>query len=194
VELCEKIFGQLQRAIVLLVGAGKVGEMTLERLAERGAQEIRLINRSPQRAHRLSDGRELPVRPFEELQEQLCQADIVITSTGAPAAFVTRELIATTMKARHYRPLCIVDLGVPRNVEPAVGDLEHVYRFDIDDLQGVIQQHEHARRQAAGAALSVVDRKVGQFLSWWSREWPEAAAIRGVAAPAGVPMLAADAR
>ncbi len=170
VELSRKIFSDLTSATVVLVGAGKIGEMTLRRLADRGARRVRIINRSPERAQALAAQCQAVPLPYEALQPQLLEADIVITSTSAPHLVLTRAEIARAMHARHQRPLCIVDLGVPRNVESGVGGLENVYLFNVDDLQGLVEHQHEQRRKAAHEAQAIVDQKVGHFLSWWHEE------------------------
>ena len=172
VALSEKIFGSLSRATVLLIGAGKIGEQTLTRLAARGVREVRLMNRSLDRAIELaSDSRVIPL-PLAALPSQLAEADIILTSTSAPAFLLDRERVEAAMRARHQRPLCIVDLGVPRNVEPAVAGLENVYLFDIDDLQGLVDSSQEERRQALDASNAIIAGKVERFLSWQREEIP----------------------
>lgn len=170
VELADKIFGQLSAANVLLVGAGKIGEATLRRLADRGVQQITILNRSPDRAREMAALHGGDPAPMESLPDQLTRADIVITSTSAPEAILTRDAAAAAMRQRHQRSLCIVDLGVPRNVDPAVSGLENVYLFNIDDLQGVIAQSQQERQKALCASQAIVDAKVERFLAWWLGE------------------------
>ena len=166
-ELAEKIFGELSGASVLLVGAGKIGEATLRRLSDRGIRRIRILNRSAGRAEALAGAYGGDAAPFDSLPAQLLEADIVITSTSAPGALLTREAVSAAMRVRHQRSLCLVDLGVPRNVDPAVSGLDNVYLFNIDDLQGVIAQSQHERQKALHASQAIVDAKVDRFLAWY---------------------------
>ena len=170
VELAEKIFGNLSRSIVLLIGAGKIGEVTLKRLTDRGVRDIRILNRSPDRAEQLASSCQATPLRLSALPAQLLEADILITSTSAPSFLLFRDLVASAMHARRHRPLCIVDLGVPRNVEPSVGTLENVYLFDIDDLQGLVQHAHQKRQQALEASQQIIDHKVEHFLNWWQEE------------------------
>ena len=170
VELSKKIFSNLAPATIVLVGAGKIGELTLRRLTDRGARRVRIINRSPERAQALAAQYQAVPLPYEALPTQLLEADIVITSTSAPHLILTRAEVARAMRARHQRPLCIVDLGVPRNVEPSVDGLENVYLFNVDDLQGLVDHQHEQRLKAAHEAQVIVDQKVGHFLSWWREE------------------------
>ena len=138
VELAEKIFGRLSGAIVLLIGAGKIGELTLKRLSVRGVRDVRIMNRSLDRAAGLAAAYGAALLALQQLSAQLLEADIIISSTAAPAYLLTRSDMAAAMHSRRHRPLCIVDLGVPRNVDPSIGGLENVYLFNIDDLQGMV--------------------------------------------------------
>lgn len=170
VELAEKIFGHLSGAAVLLIGAGKIGELTLEHVATRGVRSIRMMNRSFERAAHLAETYHAAAVPLESLDAELRDADIVISSTSAPAYLLTRLEVAAAMRQRHQRPLCLVDLGVPRNIDPAAGALENVYLFDIDDLQGLVHHSLSEREQAMTASQAIIDRKVDRFLSWWHEE------------------------
>ncbi len=182
VELAQKIFGTLQRATVLLIGAGKIGELTLKRLAVRGVQHVRILNRSPERAASLAGLYGGIAVGWQALAAQLIEADIVISSTSAPSWMLSRDAVLAALQARRQRPLCLVDLGVPRNIEPAVGELENVYLFDIDDLQGLVDHHHKERALASEQARAIIDQKVAQFLGWWEEE---ALAGVGTAGPCG---------
>ena len=170
VELSAKIFGQLSGATVLLIGAGKISELTLKRLSERGVREIRILNRSLERAVSLAANYQAKALPLEALHEQLLDADIIISSASAPSPLLDRHDIALAMRERHQRPLCIVDLGVPRNVEPSAGTLENVYLFDVDDLQGLVDHSHQGRQQALQESQTIIDWKVKRFLSWYQHE------------------------
>ena len=170
VELAEKIFGRLPKSVVLLIGAGKIGELTLRRLIERGASDIRIINRSVERAHHVAAEYAAKALGWDALHDQLLAADIVITSTSAPSCFLTAQDVAAAMHQRGQRPLCLVDLGVPRNIEAAVGVLDNVYLFNIDDLQGLVEHAHRDRQQAVQASQRIIDHKVVQFFSWWQQE------------------------
>jgi glutamyl-tRNA reductase len=170
VQLAEKIFGDLSRASVLLIGAGKIGEITLKRLAERGAGELRVMSRTLERAAGLAADYRATAVPASALADQLPEADIIITSTSAPVFLLRREELAAAMRQRHQRPLCIVDLGVPRNVEPSIGTLENVYLFNVDDLQTLVRHHHGERQRALGESEDIINRKVDLFLAWWQSE------------------------
>ena len=170
VELAQKIFGNLSGTMVLLIGAGKIGELTLKRLATRGVGQVCVMNRSLERAVGVAAAYGARPLSFDELPQQLLEADIVITSTSATSYLLNCRDVAQAMRDRHKRPLCIVDLGVPRNVEPDLGRLENVYLFDVDDLQGLVDHHHIERQQAMQEAQAIIDHKVSQFLLWWNQE------------------------
>ena len=170
VELAEKIFGRLSSASVLLIGAGKIGELALMRLADRGVGRVSVMNRSLDRAVDLASMHGAIPLSLERLPIQLLDVDVVITSTSAPAYLLRRADVVAAMRDRHQRPLCLIDLGVPRNVEPAVGELENVYVFNIDDLQGLVAHSHQERAQALEASKAIVSQKVERFLAWWHQE------------------------
>ncbi len=172
VVLSEKIFGNLSEATVLLIGMGKIGELTLKRLTDRGVRHVRVMNRSPERAVDLASAYHATPLPLAALSDHLLEADIVITSTSAPNYLLSRAGIELAMRKRRQRPLCLIDLGVPRNVEPSAGCLDNVYRFDVDDLQGVVEQGQQERRHAVEESRLIIDQKVERFLSWWHSECP----------------------
>ena len=170
VELAQKIFSYLPETTVLLIGAGKIGELTLKRLADRGVQRVRVMNRSLERAAALAAQYTASAVPLEHLAIELLDADIVVTSTSAPGHLLAQADVAQTMRARHQRPLCLVDLGVPRNVDPLAGNLENVYLFDVDDLKGLLDHHHREREAASAQADVIVDQKVAQFVAWWDTQ------------------------
>ncbi len=170
VELAEKIFGCLTAASVLLVGAGKVGELTLRRLAKRGVRDTRVMNRSLERALSLTAAYGAVGMSLERLPSQLREVDIVISSTSATSSILSRDRVASAMRERRQRPLCLIDLGVPRNVDPEVAQLENVYLFNVDDLQGLVAHSHQERQSAVEASQAILDEKVGQFLAWWHSE------------------------
>lgn len=170
VELSRKIFSGLDHATVLLIGAGKIGELTLRRLTERGVHRVRVMNRSLERAVALASAYSASAVSFSQLEDQLLEADIVISSTSAPSYLLSAEDLSRTMRGRHQQPLCLVDLGVPRNIDPAAGELENVYLFDIDDLQGLAAQHQSERVEASTEAQAIINQKVELFLAWRQSE------------------------
>jgi glutamyl-tRNA reductase len=163
VELVEKIFGDLRGRAILLAGAGKMGALSAKALAVLGADRILVSNRSPQRGRDLAEQVGGTFRAWEELPDLLTQADVVIVSTGASAYVVTREMVQAAMKARRHRSLCLIDLAVPRNVDPSCANLSDVFAYDVDDLERVVSATHEARRGQAIRAEAIVEAEVMAF-------------------------------
>lgn len=164
-DLAEKIFGELRRRRVLLLGAGKMSEAAARSLAARGAI-LYVLNRSPERAEQLADACGGTARPLESLAAELTEADVVISSTSNPGFVITRELMHDVMKARRRRPIFLIDIAVPRDVDPRSGDLENVFLYDIDDLQQVSRENLAARQSEVADAEAIVDDEVLRFEAW----------------------------
>ncbi len=165
VELAKKIFAGLTGKAVLLLGAGKMGELAARHLLEQGAFPIYIVNRTWARAQELGRALAGTAVPFQELPTALAAVDIVITSTGAPQPIVTREAVARIMHGRRARPLFFIDIAVPRDVEPSVGGLDNVYCYDIDDLKQVVDSNLRERAREAHRAETLIEREVAKFLA-----------------------------
>jgi len=162
-ELVAKIFGDLSGKAILLAGAGKMGALSAKALASLGADRILVANRSTDRALQLAEQVGGVARPWVDLPSLLVEAAVVIVSTGAPSYVVTAELVHAAMKARRNRSLCLIDLAVPRNVDPRCADLGDVYAYDMDDLQKVVQSTRDARAGEALRAEAIVEAEVMAF-------------------------------
>ncbi|HZG71291.1 MAG TPA: glutamyl-tRNA reductase, partial [Chondromyces sp.] len=138
VELAKKIFGSLTGKHVLVLGAGKMGQLAIQNLHGSGATKVTVINRTFEKAAALAERFEGKAKTFSELQEALVEADILISSTGAKDFVVTKELMDSVEKARKGKPLFMVDIAVPRDLDPAISELENVFLYDIDDLEGIV--------------------------------------------------------
>jgi glutamyl-tRNA reductase len=163
VELARKIFAGLGGKAVLLVGAGKMGELAARHLVEHGAFPIYVANRTWARAHEMARALSGTALPFDELPTALASVDIVITSTGASEAVITRETVQHAMHGRRGRPLFFIDIAVPRDVEATVNTLDDVYCYDIDDLKQVVDANIRERAREAQRAESLVEREVAKF-------------------------------
>lgn len=170
VDLAEKIFGNLASCKVLVLGAGETSERTARALVSRGVVDLRVSNRSSQRAENLAaliTGRAIR---FEEWPEQCREVDILITSTSSDAALLARENLAPMLRDRIDRPLFIIDIAVPRDVDPNVNELDGVYLYDIDSLQLIAEQSLALRRQQVAAAEAIIAQHVSDFSQSISRE------------------------
>jgi glutamyl-tRNA reductase len=166
VELAKKIFQELAGKKVLLIGAGEMAELAAEHLWNSRVDEIVVANRTLERARELAHRWQGRALPLEEVPEALVQTDIVISSTGAPDLLIQRSQIKTIMKQRRQRPLFFIDIAVPRDIDPRVNDLDNVYLYDIDDLQGVVAQNMAARKNEAVAAERIVQEETVKFRTW----------------------------
>lgn len=163
VELVRKIFGDLKKASILIVGAGKMGEAAIRHLAETGAQSIYVANRSPEAARELASVFRGTAVPFAELRQWISRSDIVITSTGAAETLIGLPMMRQIMHDRKNAPIVFIDISVPRNVDPTIATIENVFCYDIDDLGAVVEANLHERIKAASAAEKIVDQEVDSF-------------------------------
>ena len=160
VELAKKIFGSLEHRTVFIIGAGKMSELAARHLIQSGAAAIYVANRTYERAVQLASAFRGTAVPFERISDYLAQADIVISSTGAPGYIVSKELAARALAARRNRPMFFVDIAVPRDVDPQVHELENTFVYNIDDLQQVVESNKKQREREAVWAEEIVNEEV----------------------------------
>jgi glutamyl-tRNA reductase len=168
VELARNIFRDFDDCHVLLIGAGEIARTVARGLADRGARAVRVANRSPERARQFLE--EFPLAealPFDDRLQAIPACDLIIASTGAEEPVITRRQLAEAMAARPSRPLLVVDLGVPRNVEPEAGRIENVFLHSIDSLDHLIQRNLKRRKEEVPRVEEIVDEEMGQFQSWY---------------------------
>ena len=163
VELAKKIFGDLKGLQVLLLGAGEMGELTAEHLHQQEVKQVFVANRSYDKAVELADRFEGQAVQFDSIDEQLLSCDIVIASTGAPHYVITPEQVHRALEARKFRSLFLIDLAVPRNIDPAISDIEAAYLYNIDDLQHVADANLELRHKKAEQAEEIVAKEVDAF-------------------------------
>ncbi|MEM9071074.1 MAG: glutamyl-tRNA reductase [Myxococcota bacterium] len=164
-ELARKIFGDLQGRRVVLLGAGEMGEAAAKALAGSGAR-LRVVNRSAKRAEKVVAVCGGEAVRIEQLAAELVAADVVITSTASPNYVLTVDLMRDVVRARRHRPLFLIDIAVPRDVDPRVGELATVFCYDVDDLQRVAEENLSIRRKEAAAAERIVSVEVAEFEAW----------------------------
>jgi glutamyl-tRNA reductase len=163
VDLAQKIFGDLRNCKVLVLGAGETSERTARALVSRGVADLRVSNRSGERAESLAQLTAARAVPFETWPNECREIDILITSTSSEVPLLSREKLAPTLRDRIDRPLFIVDIAVPRNVDIGVNDLAGVYLYDIDSLQSIAEQSLAMRREQIAAAEEIIAQHVGEF-------------------------------
>jgi glutamyl-tRNA reductase len=164
--LAQQVFGDLHGRTMLLIGAGKVSELAARNLRSRGATIAFVANRSVGRAEELARRVGSEARPLEEIEAALDGADVVVSSTSAPGFVLSREQVARTLARRKGRPLLLVDLAVPRDLDPAIHELPGCYLYDIDDLQAVVTETLAGRRREADAAEEIVAAEADRFRAW----------------------------
>lgn len=163
VDLAGRIFDELPQRPVLLLGAGEMGELALKGFRSRGCRDLWIANRTLERAAELAAGYDAAVLPWSRRVEFLTTADVVLCSTGATEPVLTRDDVARARRARRGRPLFLIDISVPRNLDPAIRKLDPVYLFDVDDLGRAIDEGHESRRAEAERAERIVDGEVTSF-------------------------------
>jgi glutamyl-tRNA reductase len=169
VDLAQRIFGKLSDCKVLVLGAGETSERTARALISRGVSDLRVSNRSTDRAVELAQAVGGRAVSFDEWAPQCREIDILITSTASETPLLTPEKLAPMLRERLDRPLFIIDIAVPRDVDPSVNEMEGVYLYDIDSLQSVAEQSLALRRQQVAAAESIIAEHVADFVDSISR-------------------------
>lgn len=167
VELAKRIHGNLHRCNVLLIGAGEIGRVTAKAIVRTGVRKLWVANRTFERAVKLAMQLGGEAIPYNRMFEWLPQADIVITSTGSSVPIISRDDILNAMRARRHRPLFIVDIAIPRDVDPTVGEIDSAFLFNIDDLQAVVDQNIAQRQQHIAAVEKIVHQELECFMRWW---------------------------
>src|SRR5215472_8167763 len=163
VDLAKKIFGNLQGKSIYLVGAGKMCELSARHLLAHGAKQIYVANRTYERSVAMAKKFNGEAIPFDQLYETIPQADIVISSTGAPHAIFRKEHGERFLSRRRNRPMFFIDIAVPRDIDPEMNKLDGIFVYDIDDLQQVVSAHVADRRAEADRAEAIVQMEVDKF-------------------------------
>jgi glutamyl-tRNA reductase len=167
VDLAKKIFGSFSGRRALIIGAGAMAELTLRHLHESGVERITLANRTRATAEGLAREYRAQVVGLDELPAALVHADIVVASAGAPDCLLRRPQVEAAMRERRNRPVFLIDIAVPRNVEPAVDQVYNVFLYSVDDLEKVVEDNRERRSREAERAEQVVEQEVERFLKWW---------------------------
>jgi len=166
VELARKIFDRLDDKAVMIIGAGEMCELAARHFVSNGVTKVLVTNRTLERAERLAAEFQGRAVPFEEFTDHLAQVDIILTSTGAPTFILGHRQMEDVLRRRKHRPMFLIDIAVPRDVDPKVNTLDNVYLYDVDDLQGVVQANLKERQKEAHRAEAIVGEEIGQFHLW----------------------------
>ena len=168
VRLAQQIFGDLSQNTALLIGAGETIELAARHLHENKLGSMIVANRTIERARQLTKEFAGYAITLEEIPRHLAEADIVISSTASTTHILTANKVKQAIKIRKHRPIFMVDIAVPRDIEPAVGEFEDIYLYSVDDLNEVIQDNLRSREQAAKKAEEIIDTQVSHFIAWWN--------------------------
>jgi glutamyl-tRNA reductase len=160
VDLAEKIFGHLQNSEVMILGAGEMSRITAQSLVSRGARGIFVTNRSYDRAIELAKQTDGSAVRFDDWQKVLERVDVVISSTGAPHPIIHREEVEKVRRSRKFRPLFFIDIAVPRDIDPAVGEIEEVYLYDIDALEQLAEEGRTRRQLQIEECERIIDSEL----------------------------------
>jgi glutamyl-tRNA reductase len=166
VELARKIFGDLRDRSVLLVGAGKMSELAARQMVRGGARATVLGGRTFEKAEQLAAALGGRAAPLEALRSSLAEVDVVISGTGAPGLVVRREDVEEAQAAKRNRPLFLIDIAVPRDIEPEAARVKGVFLYDLDDLRSVAEANLRERRKEAASAEAILDEEIDAFLEW----------------------------
>jgi len=166
VKLAKQIFSDLSTKTVLLIGAGETIELTAQHLSQQQVGHTIVANRTVERAQKLSSLVNGEAIALAELPSRLHEADIVISSTASQLPILGKGAVEKALKKRRHRPIFMVDLAVPRDIETEVSELSDIYLYTVDDLQNVVEENLQTRREAASEAEQIIDLQVGQFVCW----------------------------
>ncbi|MGO4183237.1 glutamyl-tRNA reductase [Paenibacillus sp. TAF43_2] len=167
VELGKRIFGQFNKKTVMVIGAGEMGELTAKHLYTNGADRVVVVNRTYERATQLADKFNGIAWSMEEAVDKLHEADIIISSTGSKEYVLTRKQVAEAMQRRKAKPLFMIDIAVPRDLDPSIAAVDNVFLYDIDDLEGIVESNLAHRRQEAAKIEAMITEEIEVFEQWY---------------------------
>ena len=170
VGMAERIFGDLKDHTVMILGAGKMAEITAKHLLAQKARSLLVANRTFEHACELAKAFGGTAMHFEEGLRQMAEVDIVICSTAAPHAVITPSHVRDIMEARKGRSLFLIDIAMPRDVDPTVNNIENVYLYNIDDLQQIVAENQSRRSKEAQAAGLIVETETQEFSRWMNAQ------------------------
>jgi glutamyl-tRNA reductase len=180
VQLAKKVFGDLRGHRVLVVGAGKMSRLTAQHLSSAGIEQIYIANRTYEKAEDLAEEFGGVAISWDNLSDALAEADIVISSTGSKGYVLSEAVVSEAVKRRHHKPFMLIDIAVPRDIEPSVSGLRNVYLYDIDDLEGVVAANLAERQRQAEVVERMIATALQEYSEWLSEQEvvPLIAAVR----------------
>lgn len=167
VRLAQSVFSALDQATVLLIGAGDTIELAARHLNDHKVKRLLVANRTLEHAQSLASRFGGVALPLDELERHLAEADIVLSATASREPILRREAVKQALRQRRHRPMFLLDLAVPRDIEPAIAELDDVFLYSVDDLEQVIDENRRSRREAAEQAEAIIELQVEHYLSWW---------------------------
>ena len=167
VEMALKVFDGLHKHTVAVVGAGETGRLVATHMAEQNPERLLVLNRTFERARELAAEFDGEARPFDELDAVLKEADVVVTATAAPEPILQSDALSKIAKKRRTRPLVLVDISNPRNIDPAVGKIENIFLYDLDALEGIAEQNRHRRAKEIPKVEAIVEEELDGFFDWY---------------------------
>lgn len=167
VRLAQSVFSALDQATVLLIGAGDTIELAARHLNDHKVKRLLVANRTLEHAQSLASRFGGVALPLDELERHLAEADIVLSATASREPILRCEAVKQALRQRRHRPMFLLDLAVPRDIEPAIAELDDVFLYSVDDLEQVIDENRRSRREAAEQAEAIIELQVEHYLSWW---------------------------
>lgn len=168
IELAMQLFSDIKQARALVVGAGQMGELLVKHLRHVGCEHITIVNRSLCKAQSMAAKHGVQALPWDALEGQFMESDIVVGSASVEQVLFDKQAFKPIAKARRNRTLLIIDIAVPRNFDPAIGQLQNMYLFSVDDLSSVAQQNIDAREHDIATGLAVVQENMREFMEWFA--------------------------
>jgi glutamyl-tRNA reductase len=168
VQLIEKIYSNLSKKSALVIGAGETGEIAAKHLKERGIGRLAITNRTIERAEKLAESLNAKIIPFNHFKDFLHEYDIVLSATSADTLILTKEDIKSSMKKRNYNPCVLMDIAIPRDIDPEAKSIDYVFYNDIDSLNIIVQQNLVKRKEEIPKVESIINEEAASFLSWYN--------------------------
>ncbi len=166
VRLAQQIFGDLSNQTALLIGAGETIELAAKHLHDNGLNRMIIANRTLERSQRLANEYSVYAIQIGDIPKHLAEADIVISSTASPLPILGKGAVESAIKARKHKPMFMVDIAVPRDIEVEVGEMDDVYLYSVDDLKDIVQENMQSRQNAAKQAEKIIDTQAQEFMGW----------------------------
>jgi len=168
VQLIEKIFSNLSKKSALVIGAGETGELAAKHLKERGIGNLTITNRTNERAEKLAENLNAKILPFEGFKESLHEFDIILSATSSDNLILTKDDVLPSVKKRNYNPCVIMDIAIPRDIDPAVKSIDYVFYNDIDSLNIIVQQNLAKRKEEIPKVEKIIEEELSSFLTWFN--------------------------